>query len=1380
MGNNTHLKRYSILDELKSALSGEKIKSPGIAVLEDGSVYYDQELKRIWPDYKINTGSYNYDEPIPEPEPEIPTEFSISSKFNYVSYDGCEFSLTINSNKAWKCKYDSRYILVRPYSSNGNKIINIEVYPTEESRDLHIDFYVEDKKVETFNIYQYDYSEIPFTINVLEDGEIIWKLKNIQENYTIPSYWQTYTIYYNINNNDNWLPIESTISGNTIQVKKDDIIRFKGDYNKYCEKNHYDYIFGSFSDSTCSFDISGNICSLINSENFINLILNSSDVFNLFFYNCSKLINTQYLVLSNNVTSRCYSGMFRGCTNLITAPVLPATTLAESCYNDMFKDCTSLTLSPELPATILANDCYCEMFYNCTSLITAPELPATTLANYCYERMFSNCTSLVNAPELPATILAEYCYRSMFEYCTSLVNAPQLSATTLTQQCYSGMFYYCTSLVNAPELPAINLSYSCYSGMFYYCTSLINAPALPATTLYDSCYYEMFWYCTSLINAPALPATTLAQYCYFHMFCGCSSLVNAPELLAPILVKYCYFGMFDGCTKINYIKCNAINISATACLNYWLSNVSSSGTFIKSPLNNSFTSGDSGIPTNWDVVDDYESCPLTFEIISGGNISISYYNFSGDTYTNEFINSFSSPIRYSKNYGVSWESITPSASGNISISVNTGDIVIFDKTNTYGSGPYELTFNFSTSTARFEAYGKCPEYGYLFRNCNGLVSVQNLKIKLGYNSQGLFAGCTNLTTVPDFSNITEIPSCGCMHMFSACTSLTTPVDFSNVQTVLNRGCECMFNGCTSLTTAPELLAPILTVRCYQYMFSGCSNLNYIKCLATDISAENCTLNWLQNVSSNGTFIKNDNTEWSEGDSGIPTGWTQKTLREYYRELPLTFEILSNGYIKLTGYNLSIEYKLNNNDWTSISFTENNSKINVNTGDIIQFRGNNECYYEYYGNNDQNNKSGTFKNSSAHYNVYGNILSLNSSDNYLNISTLVYKYNHPVKRAFQSFFLNTYVESAKYLILPDTVAGECYSCMFYNCPSLIEAPKLPATTLTYRCYEYMLYNCKSLVNAPVLPATTLGTECYEGMFYKCSNLQNAPELPATTLANSCYSNMFKECEKLTVIKCYATDITASSCLSNWVSGVYALGVFYKISSINYPTGESGIPTEWSIKNLNTFKVNNTDILSLDSNKQYCIKLDSNNQTITINNTSVYPLNWEIISESGNLTFSQSSGSEGTFTINIIGNIDNIEYIQILGVRIGLSLDFNTGIYNKRTFKITKKTQDTNYSKYEISDNEKFSKIFQGVNLSNFKFYINNVLFCTNSTYNYEHISNTMNFRYTYTYIRTNTNYPYIYIKNIYFSGDREWYCESLDIRIDNLLNIEENDNITLIY
>ena len=199
----------------------------------------------------------------------------------------------------------------------------------------------------------------------------------------------------------------------------------------------------------------------------------------------------------------------------------------------LFKNCTQLTSAPKLPATDLADNCYFMMFGGCTSLATAPELPATDLADRCYANMFDGCKSLTKAPELPATKLAYGCYYFMFSDCSALTTAPEeLPAKELANSCYTGMFCGCTSLTSAPQLPATELANSCYWRMFDGCTLLATAPELPATTLAYSCYYMMFRDCTSLTKAPELPAQTLDMKCYKHIFEGCKK-ISEIKMLAP-------------------------------------------------------------------------------------------------------------------------------------------------------------------------------------------------------------------------------------------------------------------------------------------------------------------------------------------------------------------------------------------------------------------------------------------------------------------------------------------------------------------------------------------------------------------------------------------------------------------------------------------------------------------------------------------------------------------------------------------------------------------------------------------------------------------------------------------------------------------------------
>lgn len=165
---------------------------------------------------------------------------------------------------------------------------------------------------------------------------------------------------------------------------------------------------------------------------------------------------------------------------------------------------------------------------------------------------------------------------------------------------------------------------------------------------------------------------------------------------------------------------------------------------------------------------------------------------------------------------------------------------------------YQMFYNCSSLTTAPELLATSVatrSYEYMFYNCSSLVHVQSIlpATSLGtycYNS--MFNGCTSLTTAP------ELPATN----------------------IANGAYGSMFQNCISLMTAPELQALTLKQNCYTNMFRGCSKLNYVKCLATSISASSCTSNWLDGVASTGTFIKNSSmSDWTTGVDGIPSGWT---------------------------------------------------------------------------------------------------------------------------------------------------------------------------------------------------------------------------------------------------------------------------------------------------------------------------------------------------------------------------------------------------------------------------------------------------------------------------------------------------------------------------
>ena len=164
-------------------------------------------------------------------------------------------------------------------------------------------------------------------------------------------------------------------------------------------------------------------------------------------------------------------------------------------------------------------------------------------------------------------------------------------------------------------------------------------------------------------------------------------------------------------------------------------------------------------------------------------------------------------------------------------------------------------------------------YIMMFRGCAGLTQAPALPAttlaKNCYDS--MFVNCASLTQAPELSTAILVDYCY-DSMFSGCTSLTQAPNLP--ATTLAYGCySYMFEGCTGLTQAPELPATTLANYCYYAMFSGCARLNYVKCLATDASATDCTKDWLANVAQIGTF-ECDNKKYFTIDSpnGIPVGW----------------------------------------------------------------------------------------------------------------------------------------------------------------------------------------------------------------------------------------------------------------------------------------------------------------------------------------------------------------------------------------------------------------------------------------------------------------------------------------------------------------------------
>ena len=301
----------------------------------------------------------------------------------------------------------------------------------------------------------------------------------------------------------------------------------------------------------------------------------------------------------------------------------------------------------------------------------------------------------------------------------------------------------------------------------------------------------------------------------------------------------------------------------------------------------------------------YENQYLTFEALENGTFQftndVSYTIDDGQTWTALAANTNTPTIANGNK--IMWKAeITPSSSSGVGTFSSSG------RCNVEGN-PMSLLFgdNFIGQTS---LSGKSNAFLNLFRNNNNLISASNLKLVATTLSdrcyRAMFDYCTSLTTAPELPATTLATYCYSF-MFRNCRSLTTAPELP--ATTLATYCyQLMFSSCASLTTAPELPATTLAKRCYDSMFSGCTSLTKAVLPATnftnisDTSSSNgyeynqmffnCTslvylkamfvdygylnvYNWMANIKTSGTFVKNPNATWTDAPQ-LPSTWTVVT------------------------------------------------------------------------------------------------------------------------------------------------------------------------------------------------------------------------------------------------------------------------------------------------------------------------------------------------------------------------------------------------------------------------------------------------------------------------------------------------------------------------
>ena len=311
------------------------------------------------------------------------------------------------------------------------------------------------------------------------------------------------------------------------------------------------------------------------------------------YRNCSNLVNVPLTAISLNATDM--DSAFYGCTNLVTAPIIPPNITD---LRNAFNGCMNLTGNVAIYtnklttyASVFSNTTKAKNVYiyntnttsnmwnvwnNTTSGVNGKNgvtlINMGTWENACWQHVVNGTnTAVVNYKGsltdvyVPKTIngknvVIDHVRSSstvnVFKGKTSIKRVKIENGVSFMNNRMNDAFSGCYNLVYVSGIPSA-VTEAGYA--FSMCNHLVNAPVIPANVI--NMHYA-FYACTNLINAPVIPANVTIMY---GTFFGCSNLINAPSIPSKVVNLV---NAFRYCTKLKTaptIPASVGNMAETFC-----------------------------------------------------------------------------------------------------------------------------------------------------------------------------------------------------------------------------------------------------------------------------------------------------------------------------------------------------------------------------------------------------------------------------------------------------------------------------------------------------------------------------------------------------------------------------------------------------------------------------------------------------------------------------------------------------------------------------------------------------------------------------------------------------------------------------------------------